>query len=100
MLRSVSPLDPEYDLRDLINDFHKMVNPYSKESNQDKIQDYVFMSLDVDEDHESGELLSKEQRFRRVVYEDYIKQTIVALDAMRQGMMLYGAFKQYSESAC
>ena len=51
------------------------------------------MSLDIDEDHENGELLSKEQRFRRYVYVDFIKQTIVALDAMKQGMMLYGTFK-------
>ena len=40
--------------------------------------------------------LSKEKLFRQVMYDEYIKLRSVALNTMKEGIRLRGAFQQYS----
>ena len=101
LLRNISPLDPEYDLSDLINDFYEMVKPKTRSNDHDVIMEYVLTSFcmndegDAPLDDASG-TLSKEKLFRQVMYDEYIKLRSVALNTMKEGIRLRGEFQQYS----
>jgi hypothetical protein len=101
LLRNVSPRDPEYDLPDLINDFYDMVKPKTTSTDQGKIMDYFLTSLGMNNDDaqldDASGILTKEDRFRKEMYKEYIEPRSVALDAMKEGIRLYGTLRHYCQ---
>ena len=97
LLRNVSPLDPEYDLSDLINDSFDMFNPNTKFVDQGETMDFVLSALCENDDDAT---LSKEQKFRQAIHDTYIKPRSVALTAMKEGIQLYGTSFRHYYNAC
>jgi hypothetical protein len=97
LLRNISPLDPEYDLSDLINDFYEM-SKSSKKSAVDHEENIkqVLAAYGRNEDELSMEntdsMSVKEQHFRKCIDDEIFKPRRLALQAIKEGIQLEGVF--------
>jgi hypothetical protein len=111
-------------LADLINDYFKMIQTKKRSEDNEKNISYVLDIFDTDDDTSAPSVTDKkadqdvnadqhpnitsadqhadgansdlrEARFRKFVDEEFIKSRQVALESMRKGIRLNGAFLKY-----
>ncbi len=102
----MTPLDSEYELSDLVNNYTEMMKLENSSADYDKRIDDIFEAFAFTdeqplENNADGLLVGaqaqvtdgmppKEQRFREFINDEYFKPRRIALDAMKQGIRLQG----------
>ena len=102
LFRDVTPLDIEYELSDLVNNYTEMMKLKNSSADHDENIDTIFRAYAISDeqtlDKNADGLLAqvtddmppKERMFREFINNEYFKPRRIALDAMKQGIRLQG----------